>query len=222
LKLLLVRHGETEGNVRRLLQGLDDPLTERGRRQAQEIAALLSRRDDVVALYASPLVRTVQTAEAISAGVGLEPVLREGLAELDIGDAEGLGYEEWAEKFPHEAERFREEGVDFVWPGGESGRQLGRRVAAEVDRIVGEHRSRPGSVVIVSHGGALGWMLSHLLGEPDDEWPSEHLGLENCSLTEVSVPEDGDGQVTVICKNEIGHLSPDPDAEVAAGDSHPG
>jgi len=222
LKLLLVRHGETEGNVRRLLQGLDDPLTERGRRQAQEIAALLSRRDDVMAMYASPLVRTVQTAEAISAGVGLEPVLREGLAELDVGDAEGLGYEEWAERFPEEAERFREEGVDFVWPGGESGRQLGRRVAAEVDRIVGEHRSRPGSVVIVSHGGALGWVLSHLLGEPDDRWPSDHLGLENCSLTEVAVPVDADGSVTIVCKNEIGHLSPDPDAEAATGDTHLG
>jgi broad specificity phosphatase PhoE len=222
LKLLLVRHGETEGNVRRLLQGLDDPLTARGRRQAQEIAALLSRRDDVVAMYASPLVRTVQTARAISAGVGLEPVLREGLAELDVGDAEGLGYEEWAERFPEEAERFRNEGVDFVWPGGESGRQLGRRVAAEVDRIVEDHRGELGAVIIVSHGGALGWMLSHLLGEPDDRWPSDHLGLENCSLTEVAVPEDGDGQATVICKNEIGHLSPDPDAEVAAGDSHPG
>lgn len=217
MKLLLVRHGETEGNVRRLLQGLDDPLTERGRRQAQEIAALLSRRDDVVALYASPLVRTVQTAEAISAGVGLEPALREGLAELNVGDAEGFGYEEWAERFPEQAERFRSEGLDFVWPGGESGRQLGRRVAAEVDRILGDHRDDAGAVVIVSHGGALGWMLAHLLSEPDDEWPSDHLGLENCSLTEVSVPEDGDGQVTVICKNDIGHLSPDPDAEAAMG-----
>lgn len=222
MKLLLVRHGETEGNVRRLLQGLDDPLTERGWRQAREIAAHLAGRDDLVAMYASPLVRTVQTARAIGEETGLEPVLREGLAELDIGEAEGLGFEEWAERFPERAERFREQGVDFVWPGGESGRQLGRRVAAEVDRIVEEHRRERGTVLIVSHGGALAWALAHLLGEPDDRWPGEHLGLENCSLTEVEVPEDRDGQVTVVCKNEIGHLSSDPDAEAATGEAEPG
>jgi len=218
LKLLLVRHGETEGNVRRLLQGFDDPLTERGRRQAREIAAHLAGRDDLVAMYASPLVRTVQTARAISERIGLEPVLLEGLAEMNVGDAEGLGYEEWAERFPEEAERFRAEGLDFVWPGGESGRQLGRRVSVELDRILEEHRRERGAVVIVSHGGALAWALAHLLGEPDDRWPSDHMNLENCSLTEVEVPEGVEGRVTVVCKNEIGHLSPDPDAEVATGE----
>jgi len=217
VRLLLVRHGETEGNVRRLLQGTDDPLTERGQRQARELAAHLAARDDLLALYASPLVRTVQTAQTISAEVGLEPVLREGLAELDIGNAEGFGFEEWAARFPDQAERFREEGLDFVWPGGESGRQLGRRVAAELDRIVEEHRSEKGAVVIVSHGGALAWALAHLLGEPDDRWPDDHLGLENCSLTEVEVPVNGEGLATVVSKNDIGHLSPDPDAEVATG-----
>jgi broad specificity phosphatase PhoE len=218
VRLLLVRHGETEGNVRRLLQGFEDPLTERGRRQARELAAHLAGREDLVALYASPLTRTVETARAISAEVGLEPVLREGLAELDIGTAAGLGFEEWAERFPEEAERFREEGLDFVWPGGESGRQLARRTAREVDRILAEHGQGPGAVVVVSHGGALAWVLSHLLGGPDDRWPNDHLGLENCSLTEVEVPVDGQGPVTVVCKNEIGHLSPDPDAEVAMGE----
>jgi broad specificity phosphatase PhoE len=220
VRLLLVRHGETEGNVRRILQGPEDRLTERGRRQARELAAFLAGRDDLVALYASPLVRTVQTARAISAETGLEPVLREGLAEIDIGEAAGLGFEEWAEQFPHEAERFREEGLDYVWPEGESGRDLAARAAKEIDRIVGEHRGEPGVVVVVSHGGALAWVLSHLLGEPDDRWPTDHMALENCSLTEVEVAADGSAKV--VSKNGIGHLSPDPDAEVATGHEDPG
>lgn len=221
MRLLLVRHGETEGNVRRRLQGREDPLTHRGRRQAGELAAHLAGRDDVVALYASPLVRAWETARAIGGEIGREPVPREGLAEMDIGNAAGLTFDEWAEKFPEEAERFREDGLSFVWPGGESGRQLASRTAEVVDGILKAHRHEAGVVILVSHGGALAWIVARLLGEPDDSWPRNHFDLKNCSITEVEVPEDG-SPATFLYRNEIGHLSPDPDAEAAAGQNNPG
>jgi broad specificity phosphatase PhoE len=220
--LLLVRHGETEGNVQRRLQGTEDPLTERGRRQARELAVHLSGRDDVSALYASPYPRAFETARAIGAELGLEPVPRAGLAEMDVGRAAGYSFEEWAEKFPEEAASFREEGVGYAWPDGESGLQLAERTAAELDRILEDHRREKGAVVVVSHGGALAWIISRLLGEPGDRWPGDHFDLDNCSVTEVEVRADRDGPAEFLYKNEIGHLSPDPDAEVATGDEHPG
>ena len=222
MRLLLVRHGETEGNVSRRLQGADDPLTERGRRQASEIAAHLSGRDDVVALYASPYRRALDTARAIGKTLGLEPETRPALAELDVGRAVGYRFEEWAEEFPEEAERFREEGADYAWPGGESGRDLGVRTEAEMDRILERHRGKAGAVVVVSHGGTLAWIIAHLLGEPDGEWPHSYTRLDNCSITEAEVRANGDGPAKSLYTNEVGHLSPDPDAEAATGDEDPG
>ena len=217
MRLLLVRHGETEGNVSRTLQGADDPLTERGRRQARELAAHLSGRDDVAALYASPYRRAFETARAIGEALGLEPEPRAALAELDVGDAAGYRFEAWVEEFPEEAERFRTEGVDYSWPGGESGRDLAARTEEEIDRILRAHGGEDEAVVVVSHGGALAWMIAHLLGEPDGEWPYGYARLDNCSITEAEVPPDGAGPAEFLYTNEGGHLSPDPDEEAATG-----
>lgn len=215
MQLLFVRHGESAGNVTQQLQGRDDPLTERGRRQAREIAAHLAGRGDVLALYTSPLARAHETARIIGEAVGLPPEPREGLAEIDIGDARGLTFEEWTARYPAEAERFRSEGVDYIWPGGESGRQLGARTAAETDRIVQAHRLDRGAVVVVSHGGALAWAIDHLLRESRETWPTHQL--DNCSLTEVTIdPEDAQA-VTFVCQNQVSHLAPEPEAEVATG-----
>jgi broad specificity phosphatase PhoE len=217
LRLLLVRHGETDGNVTRRLQGADDPLTARGRRQAAEIAAHLSERDDVVALYASPYRRAFDTARAIGDAVGVEPEPRPALAELDVGDAAGYRFEAWVEEFPEEAERFRTEGVDYSWPGGESGRDLSARTEAEIDAIIRAHGGEDGAVVIVSHGGALAWIIVHLLGEPEGEWPYSYARLENCSVTEAEIPAGGTGPAEFLYTNEVGHLSPGPDEEAATG-----
>lgn len=222
MKLILVRHGETEGNVSRTLQGADDPLTARGRRQAEELAAHLAGRDDVAHLYASPYRRAFDTASAIGGALGLTPRPRPALAELDVGRAAGYRFEAWVEAFPQEAERFREEGVDYRWPGGESGRDLAARVAEEIEGILETHRGGGEAVILVSHGGALAWIIAHLLGEPEGVWPGSYARLENCSITEAEIPANGNGPATFLYTNEVGHLSPDPDEEAALGDEDPG
>ncbi len=219
MRLLLVRHGETEGNLRRELQGAEDPLTERGRRQARELAAHLGGRTGVSAIYTSPYRRACETARAIGDALHMKPVPRAGLAEVDVGDAAGYRFEEWAERFPDEAARFRDDGLGYAWPGGESGHQVAARTSAEADRILGTHRKERGAVIVVSHGGALAWILSHLLKETGDGWPYEHMRLDNCSITEMEVPSGGAEPATFIYRNEIGHLLSDPDAEIAKGQS---
>jgi broad specificity phosphatase PhoE len=214
MQLLLVRHGESIGNVTRQLQRHDEPLTERGQRQARELAVFLAERPDLRVVYTSPLVRAFQTAEIIGEAIGLRPIPLPGLAEIDVGRAAGLTFDEWSTRDAEEVQRWRDEGIDFVWPGGESGRQLAARTAAEIDRIVSTHRLDRGGVAVVSHGGALAWIIAHLLREPRDRWPTHQL--LNCSLTEITVEAD-EQAVTFVCHNEVGHLSPEPEEEAALG-----
>jgi broad specificity phosphatase PhoE len=215
MRVLFVRHGESAGNITRVLQPRDEPLTERGRRQAREIAAHLATRDDLHALYASPLARAFETSLIIGAAVGLEPQPEEDLAEISVGDAAGLTFDDWASRFPDEAARFHAEGVAFAFPGGESGLQLGARVAAAIERLIEKHRHEQGTIVVVSHGGALGWILAHLQGEATEQWP--RYQFDNCSITEIEIDPEHGRVKTIVCQNEIGHLSPNPDEEVATG-----
>src|SRR5690348_11197429 len=62
MRLILVRHGESLGNVTRTMQGRADPLTDRGRSQARAIATHLQSRGDVRTIYASPLARALETS----------------------------------------------------------------------------------------------------------------------------------------------------------------
>jgi broad specificity phosphatase PhoE len=215
MKLLLVRHGESVGNITQVLQSREEPLTERGREQARQVAAHLATRDDVAAIYASPLARALETSQIIGTAVELTPRPDEALAEISVGDAAGLTFQEWSARLPEEATRFHKEGLDYAFPGGESGRQLGARTAAAIDRIIATHRHEPGAVVIVSHGGALSWILGHLLRESGDAWPSHTF--DNCSITEVEIDPEHGGASTVVCQNAVGHLLPNPDEEVATG-----
>ncbi len=70
-------------------------------------------------------------------------------------------------------------------------------------------------MVVVSHGGALAWIVGHLLQESRDTWPRHPF--DNCSLTEVDIDVDDPHNATFMCRNEVGHLSPEPDEEVATG-----
>ena len=222
MRLLLVRHGETLGNIARQLQDEHDPLTERGRRQARAVAAALARRADLAALYASPLSRAWETAALIGAATGLAPVARPGLAEINVGSAAGLTFDEWRARFPEQSRSFRADGVAFAWPGGESGGEIARRVAAEIDRLIARHRADPGAVVVVSHGGALAWAIVHLLREPGNRWPREHMAIANCAISEVEIVParwDAGEPATFICRNDAAHLPRDDEEKPAALDA---
>ena len=150
-ELYLVRHGETDWNRQRRIQGLTDiPLNDTGRAQARATGALLARRswDDV---YASPLSRARETAEIIADELGLpEPSLLDAMVERNYGAAEGLDWMQVETRFPHGSSV----------PGRESREQVGARVVPALIRLAEE---RPGqSLVIVSHGGAIRAVLSEV------------------------------------------------------------
>jgi broad specificity phosphatase PhoE len=135
--LLLVRHGETDWNADGRLQGhTDRPLSEFGRRQAQQLAEELAS-ERLEAIYASDLSRARETAEIVGRRLGLAVVLDPDLREKDWGNWEGLTA----------VERDR---VEFV---GESREAHRERVLGALKRIAERHPG--GRVLVVTHGGSM-------------------------------------------------------------------
>lgn len=140
----LVRHGETDWNRERRIQGSTDiPLNDTGREQARATGALLASRR-WTALVASPLSRASETARLIGAELGLgEPELESRIAERDYGQAEGLTGPEIDAMFPDGAEV----------PGREPREAVAERAVAALHDLAARH---PGeAVIVVAHGGVI-------------------------------------------------------------------
>jgi broad specificity phosphatase PhoE len=187
-RLLLVRHGESTANAQGVFSGwsTDVVLTELGRRQASVTGAGLRRYARIDALYASPLPRTRQTAELIGAEIDLEPVLIDGLREIDVGEATGQPITELATLHPHLLRDVDDESMMIPWPGGESHFQLRTRAMAAIEDIVERHPGQ--TVVVVSHGGPLGWIVSTLASVPPR--PYREFRHQNCAVSELLVPSN--------------------------------
>lgn len=141
--LYLVRHGETDWNKQRRIQGSTDiPLNDVGRDQARAAGSLLRRRQ-FDAVIASPLVRALETGSIIAGMLGLDaPGTEAGLAERSYGAAEGLTGEEIEAQFP-----------DGDVPGRESRRALLDRVSETLGEIA--IRYDGGRIVVATHGAVI-------------------------------------------------------------------
>lgn len=155
LRLILVRHGQTDSNVRMVLDSVPPgpPLNEQGRRQAEELADALVG-EQVVGVYASTALRARQTAAPVADRHGLGVRVVEGLHEVFVGDLEGSTDADSRRLF---AEVFaawdRQDDLDRSMPGGETGRQALDRCTGALADVVAQHEH--GTIVVVSHGGLL-------------------------------------------------------------------
>lgn len=206
MRIFLIRHGQSQGNLDGIIQGADDPLTALGRQQASAAGDWLAQRGDITHLYASPLARARETAGIIGAAIGQTPVLEPGLAEIDAGVAAGQLWEEWTLANPDAAERIRTRArtLDDGWEGGETGKQFRDRVRAAWHDVVQRHLGTDDVVAVVSHGGALMWISAMLHEDPDDAWPVERAIFQNCSVSELEI--DADGVQTIGAWNVTDHL----------------
>jgi probable phosphoglycerate mutase len=164
MRLIAIRHGETEWNVlAREMGQLDSPLTERGVDQAKALAARLGKRS-LAAIYSSDLGRAVQTAHIISAMAGVEVFPKSELRERHMGIFQGLTSAEMEQRFPTEYSSYRRDPHHFQIPQGESGRQRLERSVQCLTAIAERHAE--GTVVVVTHGGFLMGFFEHVLGMP--------------------------------------------------------
>jgi len=185
--LVLVRHGRTAANKKRLLQGrLDLPLDDFGQRQAERVADhLASQAVDLV--LSSPLRRAMMTAQAIGQRVGRVPTVVSGLSEMDFGEFEGSSFEAVQRLRPDLPARLADPtDYDVGWPGGERRGDFYRRVWATFESILRDHAAE--RVVVVSHGGVLGSFLAMAQGaSPNDPGIYD---LVNCGVSQVEVNAD--------------------------------
>ncbi len=188
LRLLVVRHAQTDGNAEGRSQGRRDvPLNDYGRRQAAAVGERLGTRR-VVAVYASPLSRSLATAEAIAAPHGLAVQVDDRLAELDHGILDGMTSEEMRRDYADVLARWRDEDpTDLVMPGGESMRDAQGRMAAAIDEIMA--RWTEGDVVVVTHNLAARAFLCLAMGIPMAAF--HHFRMDLAAYSEVERLDDG-------------------------------
>lgn len=196
-RLVLVRHGEAEGNSEhRFIGQTDVPLTDLGRRQAEAVGLRL-RQVEIARVVSSDLSRTRDTAAAIAAVSGHDVEEDPGLREIHNGEWAGLTPDEIGAGWPDLYGRYRG-GEDVPRPGGETWADVRHRVLEVLRRLLGAD----GTSVVVSHGGpviiAAHWAGGHVV--EGNVFRGPLTAVQNTSLTVI----DPGPKLTAF--NDVGHL----------------
>ena len=152
-RVFLLRHGQTDWNAARRLQGhLDMPLNALGRWQAEQLGRALAG-EGIAAVYSSDLLRAQETAQPLAQLLQLPVQTDRALRERHFGHLEGLSYEEIDQRFPEDARGWRLREPDFAPGGGETLAAFFERSVAAVTRLVAPHEGQ--AVAVFAHGGVL-------------------------------------------------------------------
>lgn len=202
-EILLIRHGETDWNVARRLQGHTDiNLNAQGRRQAAALGAAL-RAEALDAIFASDLQRAVQTAQAVAQWQRAPLHLDAGLRERCYGAFEGLLHPEIQARFPQAYAAWQAREIDAVFPAGEreseSYREFYQRVIASIFACAARY---PGQkIALVAHGGVLECAYRAAQAMPLDA--PRNFKVFNASINRFSIEQD---KLRLLSWGEIAHL----------------
>jgi probable phosphoglycerate mutase len=198
---LLLRHGQTPMSVQKRYAGLTDaPLTDAGIRQAGPPANRLASAG-IDAIVASPLQRTVRTAEEVAAVISVPVLTDDGLRETDFGAWEGLTFAEVRERWPSEMTKWLAD-PSVAPPGGESFTQVSERVTAALHRVLAGRERQ--TVLIVSHVTPIKTLVAAALLAPPAALYRMHLDV--AALCEVDWYADGPAVLRSF--NDTAHLRP--------------
>lgn len=185
-RVILVRHGETDWNKEKRIQGgsSDPPLNETGREQAERLALRLSH-DRLQAIYSSPLKRSLDTARVIARCHKLEVVVEPSLKEIEAGTLEGVLTGSLGKRLTQLLTAGAGSDALPKPPGGESLADVQRRAWGAIQRLSQKH---PDGLVVVSHYFVILSVICSVLG-----LPLSQLGrfrMENGSISIINL----DGQ----------------------------
>lgn len=160
-RLYLLRHGETEWNIKKITQGVTDiKLTDNGIIQAKKAAnRLLSEEIDYI--YASDLSRAYETAKIIGDLLKIDVETDRGLREMNFGGWQGLTVEDLVSKYPNEHVVWRSQPHKWSIEGAETLLKVQERTLATVNHLRKKHSSK--NVLVVSHGAAIKALLLGIL-----------------------------------------------------------
>ena len=200
-EIIIIRHGETEWNIMGRFQGHSDiPLSPEGRRQAELLGQNLAI-DAVDKIYASDLIRAVETAQPLAARFGLVLERDAALRELNFGAWEGRYFSEINEETPDMMKMFYRDPESIDIPGIENFQEFRRRVAGRVRAIAAENKGK--RVVLISHGASIRILFADILSMPIRAiW---HVSQFNTAVNRIRFEDDGFAAITLM--NDVAHLT---------------
>lgn len=164
MKLLVIRHGESEADLLDVHEGRADfALTERGHRQAEAMANHVADNYDISKIYASTLTRAKQTAQHLSNKTGIPIIFDENLMEFNNGLLAGLPRAVVREKYPEVPDL----PIDKAVYGQESQVEFRQRAENALSRIMNEAENDE-TIAIVSHGGMINQLYRSFFNMPVD------------------------------------------------------
>lgn len=198
MRLLLIRHGQSEADILNVHEGRADfELTELGRRQAVAVAERIADEYKIDTIYSSTLKRARQTAEYLAETTGLAVNEESDLMEFNNGLLAGLTREEGNEKYPrvydlplHASVYMQESSLEFRF-----------RTERVLSKIVTEN-SDAATVAIFTHGGTITRLYHAFLGLPvktDLVWPTGDTGIHEWQLSQ--------GMRCIRFSNSLEHLA---------------
>ena len=190
MEIYVVRHGQTDYNVKKVFQGhIDIPLNETGEKQALETASKF-RNIDVDMILVSPLQRTLQTAQPISQITGVPITIEERLIERSFGDMEGhQNREDWNIKMMLDYEKnYDIENIEPI-------QSLFKRIYDFLDEITEKYKDK--RLVLVTHGAVSQPIECYFNGMPEvvDFEHLEKLTLKNCEVRKYEERKQNRGEI---------------------------
>ncbi len=200
LRIVLVRHGETEWNKIGKFQGQSDAggLNERGRAQVDALALAL-REEPLKAIYSSPIARAVQTAEAINRYHQVSLERRDGLMEMNVGSFEGLQPKDRVNEHPEFLRKWFEDPASVRMPKGETLSEVQERAWAVMEEIATAQHE--GSVLLCGHNFVNLMILCKTLG-----LEVTHFRRLRQGPSAMNIIERRRGLYFTICINDTCHL----------------
>lgn len=199
MKLYITRHGTTEWNIARRLQGWrDSNLTEEGIKRAINLGKELSSIDfDII--YSSPQNRSLETAKLIRGNKDTKIVCHDGLKELGFGIWEGMQLDEIENIYPNEYNTYKNDPGEYVPIDGESFTELFGRVNGFLDEV---KSSNAKNILIVTHGVTVKAILTIIKGITLNEFSS----LPVFTGTALNICEVKGDKLEVILEGDISHI----------------